>query len=138
MGSHIRTRQIVFAWGGALLAMLVLDGIWLGLLMGGTYRDWLGGMMLEQPRWIPAVLFYLLYASGLVLFAIAPAVRSARWREAALLGGALGLVAYGTYDLSNLATLDGWPVVLTVVDLVWGAAVSALAAAAGYVAARRG
>lgn len=134
----LRPRHYLFAWGGALLAMLVLDGIWLGLLMGGTYRDWLGGMMLEQPRLIPSALFYLLYATGLVVFAIAPALRSARWRAAALLGGMLGLVAYGTYDLSNLATLHGWPVILTVVDVVWGALVSALAAGAGFLAGRRG
>jgi uncharacterized membrane protein len=134
----LRPRHYLLAWAGALLAMLVLDGIWLGLLMGGTYRDWLGAMMLEQPRLIPAALFYLLYATGLVVFAIAPALRSARWRTAALLGGMLGLVAYGTYDLSNLATLHGWPVVLTVVDVVWGALVSALAAGAGFFAGRRG
>lgn len=134
----IGPRHYLFAWTGALLAMLVLDGIWLGILMGGTYRDWLGGMMLDQPRLIPAALFYLLYATGLVVFAIAPALRSARRRDAVLLGGALGLVAYGTYDLSNLATLSGWPVVLTVVDVAWGAFVSALAAGAGYIGGRRG
>ena len=131
-------RRYLFSWAGALTAMLVLDGIWLGLVMGDTYRGWLGGMMLDQPRWIPAALFYLLYATGLTVFGVVPALRGGRWRDAALLGGLLGLVAYGTYDLSNLATLDGWPVLLTVVDLGWGAGVSALAATAGYFAGRRG
>ncbi|HEY0063795.1 MAG TPA: DUF2177 family protein [Telluria sp.] len=133
----VRPRQWLFAYLAAMVAMLVVDGIWLGVLMADTYRDWLGGLMLDQPRWIPAALFYLLYTSGLVVFAVLPALRSSRLREAALLGGLLGLVAYGTYDLSNLATLKQWSVTLTVVDVLWGGVLSALASSAGYLAARR-
>ncbi|SHH55911.1 DUF2177 family protein [Massilia sp. CF038] len=134
----VRPRQWLFAYLGAMLAMLVIDGIWLGVLMADTYRDWLGEMMLDQPRWTPAALFYLLYTTGLVVFAVLPALRSNRLRQAALLGGLLGLVAYGTYDLSNLATLKQWSVTLTVVDVLWGGVLSALASCAGYLAARRG
>ena len=130
-------RQSLVAYAGALLALLVIDGVWLGLLMADTYRAWLGGMMLATPRWTPAVLFYLLYAGGLLVFAVLPALRAQRWRMAMGLGGLLGLVAYGTYDLTNLATLKQWPWVLTVVDLAWGTLLSALAAGAAYAAGRR-
>ncbi len=139
MGPGMRQSLVasLVAYVGALLALLVIDGVWLGLLMADTYRAWLGGMMLATPRWTPAVLFYLLYAGGLLVFAVLPALRAQRWRMAMGLGGLLGLVAYGTYDLTNLATLKQWPWVLTVVDLAWGTLLSALAAGAAYAAGRR-
>ena len=81
--------------------------------------------------------FYVLYPAGLVVFAVMPAVRKHDWRAAAVLGGLLGLVAYGTYDLSNLATLRGWPWQMTVIDMAWGTFLSGVAACGGYVAGDR-
>jgi uncharacterized membrane protein len=82
------------------------------------------------------VAFYALYAAGVFIFCIAPALDAASLGKAALLGTLLGALAYATYDLSNLATLKSWPLALSVIDIAWGAFVTAVAASAGYLAAR--
>jgi uncharacterized membrane protein len=120
------------AYGATLLSLLVIDALWLTVLMGATYQSWLGPLMLATPNWLPAALFYLLYPAGLLVFAVRPALRERDWRTAARLGALLGLVAYGTYDLSNMATLRGWPWQMTLVDMAWGTLLSAVAACAGY------
>lgn len=130
-------KKIFSAYVGTLLAFLILDGIWLGVLMGPTYRQWLGPMMLETPVIGPAVVFYLLYGAGVVMFGVLPALKEQRLGRATVYSGLLGLVAYGTYDLTNWATLQGWPAQLALVDLAWGTVVSALAGTAGYLVARR-
>lgn len=130
-------RKIVFAAGGILLTLIVLDGLWLTVIMGDTYASYLGPLMLDQPRWTPAVLFYALYTAALTVFAVLPALRAHKRRGAAVLGGFLGLVAYGTYDLSNYATLSAWPWQLTIIDMAWGMVLSCFAASAGFWAARR-
>jgi uncharacterized membrane protein len=130
-------RQIVLACGGILLALVVLDGVWLGLLMGGVYASFIGAIMLDQPRLVPAALFYVLYTAALYVFAVAPALRTGNQRSAGWLGAFLGLVAYGTYDLSNYATLTAWTWQLTVIDMAWGSALSYAAASAGFWSAHR-
>ena len=111
------------------LILLVLDALWLGVIA----RDWLAGQLgpLRREKFliVPAILFYVLYAVGLGVFAVVPAMETGDWIKAAMLGGFLGLVAYGTYDLTNLTTLKNWPLPMTIVDMVWGAAVSAVSAA---------
>lgn len=131
-------KNALIAYAGALVFFLAADMVWLGLLMTAQYQDWIGPLMREQPLLLPAAVFYLLYPAGLVVFAIRPALEKAKaaWRRAASLGAFFGLLAYGTYDLSNLATLEGWPLQLTLVDMVWGAALSCGSALAGYAAAR--
>lgn len=130
-------KTYLSAYFATLLVMLIGDGIWLGLLMGSTYRGWLGPLMRETPVIGPAILFYLLYALGLVLFAVIPGLQRERWGRATAGGVFLGLIAYGTYDLSNWATLQGWPASLALVDMLWGMVISGLAATGGYWAARR-
>lgn len=131
------TKACLAAYLAALLFLLVVDMVWLGLLMTDQYQQWIGPLMRAQPLLAPAAAFYLLYPVGIVVFASRPALQQNNWKQAALLGALLGLVAYGTYDLSNLATLQGWPLQLTVVDMVWGAALSCGSALAGYVAGAR-
>ena len=130
------TRNVIFAFVGTMLALLAVDAVWLGLLMGPTYHTYIGDLTLAEPKLLPAALFYLLYPVGLLVFAVVPALRKHDWRAALVLGGLLGLVAYGTYDLSNLATLRGWAWQLTVIDMAWGTFLSALAACAGYAAGK--
>lgn len=129
--------RLLIAYATTLVTLLVIDGLWLTVLMGSTYKSYLGDLMLSQPKLLPAALFYLLYAFGLVVFAISPALRDGGWKQAAMLGALLGLVAYATYDLSNLATLRGWPLPLTIIDIVWGAVLSGVASAIGYAVANR-
>ncbi len=125
------TRMLV-AYVATLILFCFCDFVWLGWIAKDYYQSQLGGMLLAQPNWAAAIAFYALYAAGVVLFCIAPALDAGSMGKAALLGALLGALAYATYDLSNLATLKGWPVVLALVDIAWGAFVTALAATAGY------
>jgi uncharacterized membrane protein len=116
---------------------LAVDSLWLGLLARDFYASQLGELMRPEPQLAVAALFYTLYAGGIVVFAVAPALVtdslvSALWR-----GALLGFLAYGTYDLTNLATLRGWPVPMSIVDMAWGTLLTAGAAAAGFTVARR-
>ena len=116
---HLITYAATFA------IFAVLDLIWLGLVAKDLYRSQLSGLMAERLNLPAAAAFYLLYALGLSLFVVAPALQSGTWKAACLWGALFGLVAYATYDLTNLATLRGWPVALSLIDMLWGAAVSA-------------
>jgi len=108
----------------SLLVFSAIDALWLGFIAKGLYARSIGFLMRPQPNWTAAVVFYLLFIGGLVFFAVQPG-RSPETLTAAFLTGAFfGLVTYGTYDLTNLATLKGWPLSLTLIDLAWGAFIS--------------
>jgi len=96
------------------------------------YRPILGDILLDSFNPIPAIVFYLLYVVGIVIFAVAPALRTGDWTAAIVDGALFGLFAYATYDLSNLATLKGWSMTITLVDLCWGTTVTAASATLGY------
>lgn len=108
----------------------VIDMIWLGFIASTFYRDRLGSML--EISWGPAVVFYLLYLIGLIFFAVYPHL-SAGWQTVALYGGLFGFFTYATYDMTNLATLKGWPLDLAVVDIVWGTILGASVATVTYV-----
>ena len=91
-----------------------------------------GFLLAERPNWTAAVIFYLLFVAGMVVFAISPAIQRASLLHAVLLGGFFGLVTYATYDLTNLATLRDWPIFLTAVDIVWGTFLATSVATVGY------
>ncbi len=130
-------RKVGWAYIGALLAFLLLDGLWLGVLMNSTYRELLGSLMRAQPTWGAAISFYLLYVSGMVFFVVLPALARGSARRAAASGAFFGLVAYGTYDLINWTTLQGWSAQLALMDMAWGALLTCLASLSGYWAARK-
>jgi uncharacterized membrane protein len=117
-----------------LAVFFLIDMVWLGLVAKNFYRRYLGGMLSPKVNWAAAILFYLLFIAGLQLFVIAPALARGSAFQALWQGALFGLVAYATYDLSNLATLRDWPILVTTVDLAWGTilggAVSFLSAAA--------
>jgi uncharacterized membrane protein len=118
------------AYAATAFAMLVLDALWLGLIAAPLYQQGIGHLMAPQPRLGVAALFYLLYPLGIVIFAVAARPAGA-WRPTLLAGALFGLFTYATYDLTNLATLKGWPIWLSVIDVAWGCVVSAASAAAG-------
>ena len=105
----------------ALPVFFAIDMVWLGLIAKGFYRRQIGFLMREGVNWPAAVIFYLLFILGLVVFVVAPAVDDGSWLRALLYGALFGLIAYATYDLTNLATLRDWPLPVTLVDLAWGA-----------------
>ncbi|PYB90397.1 DUF2177 domain-containing protein [Pseudomonas koreensis] len=127
-------KKALIAYVATLLTFLLLDGIWLGLLMAPTYRELLGSLMLEKPLLLPAAVFYCLYVIGCVVFVVLPALS---WQRAAKLGALLGLVAYGTYDLTNWATLRDWSVQVSLMDWAWGTVATAVACTVGCLVAKR-
>ncbi|SDS58810.1 DUF2177 family protein [Pseudomonas granadensis] len=127
-------KKTLIAYVATLLTFLLLDGVWLGLLMAPTYRELLGPLMLDKPLLIPAAVFYCLYVIGCVVFVVLPALT---WQRAAKMGALLGLVAYGTYDLTNWATLRGWSVQVSLMDWAWGTFATAVACAVGFFLANR-
>lgn len=127
------------AWLTACLATVLvmagLDFVWLSATSGPFYRRLLGPLMAENPNMVAAVIFYLVYVAGILVFAVRPALASGDWRGAALMGALFGFCAYATYDLTNLATLKDWPLTVTLVDMAWGSVLTATAAGAGAFAA---
>jgi uncharacterized membrane protein len=117
----------------ALVTLAILDAAWLGGVSREFYKARLGQLLLEQPHWYAAILFYLIHALGIVVFAV-PLASS--WLAAVLFGALFGFCVYAAYDLTNLATLRGWPLTVSLVDLAWGSVVTAAAAAASFLAMR--
>ncbi len=130
-------KTVLTAYATAALAFLAIDAVWLSTMANLLYRPLLGDMLAPQFALAPAVLFYVIYIGGIVFFAIRPALATGRLATAALYGAALGFVAYGTYDLTNHATLRNWPAIITVADMIWGTLLTATASVAGFAAARR-
>jgi uncharacterized membrane protein len=109
----------------SLLVFAGLDFVWLGFIAKNIYKDQIGFLMTDTVRWGAAVAFYLLYLFGLTLFATLPSLRLNSLSMALFYGAVFGLVCYATYDLTNLATIKGWPVKIVCYDLLWGAFISA-------------
>jgi uncharacterized membrane protein len=111
--------------------------VWLGIVARSFYRNQIGFLMRNEINWQAAIIFYLLFIVGLVLFVIAPAIQKNSWTHALLFGALFGLITYATYDLSNLATLKDWPIMVTIVDLMWGTTVAASVSTATFFIARK-
>ena len=129
-----------FAKAALLYALTVpvffaVDMVWLGLIAKPFYARHIGHLMAAKVRWTPALLFYFLYIAGILFFAVLPAVERGSLGRAVLAGALLGLLAYATYDLTNLATLRDWPLLVTVIDLVWGMVLTGGVAALSYLIA---
>ena len=130
-------RIFVRAYIGAFLAFCVMDSLWLGLIATDFYFGALGGLLREEPNWMAAIIFYLGYVAGVVYFVVLPISRQGGWWAAAKRGALLGLLAYATYDMTNLATLVGWSLSVSLVDMFWGMVITGTAAAAGFLASLR-
>lgn len=121
----------------ALPVFFTIDMIWLGLIAKNFYRSQIGLLMKSDINWTAAILFYLLFLVGLVLFVITPALEKGSWMYALLFGALFGLISYATYDLTNLATLKEWPLLVTMVDLVWGTVLAASVSTVTYFIANK-
>lgn len=137
-------RRLVFKLGGhnlktyaiaylvAAPTFFLIDAVWLYLASERLYRQHIGHLLADSFNLVPAILFYLIYALGIVFFAVAPALKASSWSTASLSGACLGLVAYATYDLTNQATLRSWPVVVTLLDCAWGTFLTSIVATFAY------
>jgi uncharacterized membrane protein len=121
----------------ALPVFFAIDMVWLGLVARNFYQREIGFLMKTDVNWTAAMVFYLLFILGLVIFVIQPAVEKNIWHNAIVFGALFGLMTYATYDLTNLATLKGWPILVTVVDLIWGMTLSASVATISFFIAKR-
>lgn len=110
----------------------LIDLVWLGVVARDFYRSQVGSLMADPIVWWAAILFYLLFIAGIIFFAVLPGLDAGSWTKALALGAAFGFFAYMTYDLTNLATLRGWPITLVVVDIAWGTVLAASVATASY------
>lgn len=110
----------------AAAVFAIIDLVWLGYIAKSFYRKQLGSLFVKKVVTGPAIAFYTLYIVGLLFFALRPALDNDSGATALLYGGLFGLIAYATYDLTNWATLKNWPPKLAVVDIVWGAFLTAV------------
>lgn len=116
----------------ALPVALVIDLLWIGVVAQKFYRSQLGDLFSPTVNWAPALIFYVIFIAALTFFVIQPAVAAGSWTQALLWGAFFGLAAYATYDLTNLAVIRNWPLLMSVVDIVWGTVMSAGIATATY------
>jgi uncharacterized membrane protein len=113
-----------------------IDMIWLGFIAKGFYRNNLGHLLRSDVNWSAALIFYLLYIGGILIFATLPALEKKSLYQAVVLGGLFGFFAYATYDLTNMATLKDWPLNVVIVDIVWGIVLTASVGAASFLIGR--
>lgn len=114
------------------IAFAAIDSIWLKTMSTRLYQPEIGELMADKFRLAPAIVFYLLYILGIMIFAVEPALRSGDWKVALVNGAMLGFMAYMTYDLTNYATLKIWSLKVTILDMIWGTVLTGSAAFAGW------
>lgn len=135
--------EFSFTWAGArnyaiaLVIFLAIDMVWLTVIAKSLYAQQLGYLMAPKAKLWAAVIFYLLFVMGLQFFVLNPALAGGSWTTALFAGMFFGLVTYATYDLTNLATVKDWPVLITVLDLIWGSTVSGLTSLLSFLIIRR-
>lgn len=124
-------------YGVAVVAFFVIDMVWLGVVARSFYRVQMGHLMRANVNWAAAIAFYLVFVSGIVVLVVWPAIQRQSPGHALVLGALFGLVTYAAYDLTNLATLEGFPLKVALVDLVWGAVLCATVSVITYLASTR-
>jgi len=106
--------------------------LWLGVVAKNIYQKYLGGFLTDNVNWTAAFIFYFIYVVGISIFAIYPSVNKGLVYQAILMGALFGFFTYATYDLTNLATLKGWPLSIVIIDIIWGSVLSALVSFSGF------
>ncbi len=129
-------KSYLVAYIASLITFLAIDAIWLGFIAKKLYAAQLGHLMRPDVLWAPAALFYLFYVVAIVVLAVRPGDMTQSLSAVFMLGMLVGLVGYGTYNATNLATLNGWPPMMSLVDFIWGAVLSGVVALSGALANR--
>lgn len=121
----------------SLSAFLAIDMLWLGLVARSFYQQQIGFLMASSPNWFAAVIFYLLFIVGILFFVVIPGLEINSPKATLLRAALFGLITYATYDLTNLATIKDWPVLITVVDMFWGTVLSVMVSYISFMAGKR-
>jgi len=124
--------RIIISYLLTTVVFFAIDMVWLGFIAKTLYRKYLGALISDTVNWTAAIIFYLIFIVGIFIFVISPAVEKQSVVRAILLGAVFGLIAYATYDLTNFATLKGFPLNIVFIDLAWGAVLTAIASLAGF------
>jgi len=124
--------KIIISYLLTTVVFFAIDMVWLGFIAKNLYRKYLGSLLSDTVNWSAAIIFYLIFIVGIFIFVISPAVEKQSMVRAALLGAVFGLIAYATYDLTNYATLKGFPLNIVFIDLAWGAVLTAVVSLAGF------
>jgi uncharacterized membrane protein len=127
---------LIKAFLGALVAFLVLDGLWIYFVVRPFYDSQVGDLLRETPRWIPAALFYLAYIAGVIYLAVRPGLAASSLATSIAAGACIGALAYGTFTLTNYSVLKQWTLGLVWTDIAWGTFLTAVVAAVGHIVAR--
>lgn len=128
----MRMSRILLTYLVSVPIFFVIDMIWLGVIARGFYRKALEPLLAPTINWTAALLFYFLFLFGILIFALMPGMERRSLVYTITMAALFGLIAYATYDLTNLATLRDWPLTLSIVDMIWGAFLSASTAAVTY------
>jgi len=128
--------QLVIAYFTTALVFLGIDYVWLSQVAARFYFDRIGHLLMDKPNMAAAGAFYVIYVVGIVVFAVAPALKAESLWTAAVYGALFGFFTYATYDVTNYATLKNWPAIVVFVDVAWGTVLSAVSAVLGYVLTR--
>jgi uncharacterized membrane protein len=117
---------LVKLYFSTLAIFFAIDFVWLAAVANKFYSAKLGYLMAANTNWLAALLFYLLFIVGILVFVVLPGLEKHSLRFVLVRAALFGLISYATYDLTNLATIQDWPLVITVVDLLWGTTVTML------------
>lgn len=125
-------KTLLISYVLTLIVFLIIDMAWLGFIAKNLYQKYLGNFLSETVNWTAAFIFYCIYIVGISLFVIYPAVSKGSATNALLMGALFGIFTYATYDLTNLATLKAWPIQIVIIDIIWGAILTATVSIAGF------
>jgi len=128
----MQISRILLIYAVSIPVFFVVDMIWLGVIAKGFYRKALEPLLTPNINWTAAIIFYFLFLAGILIFAILPGMEKRSLGYTVLMAALFGFIAYATYDLTNLATLRDWPLMLSIVDMLWGSFLSASTAAITY------
>ena len=119
-------------YSATLVAFFAIDMIWLGLVARTFYRKHLDFLLAPNTNWIAAIVFYLLFILGILVFVVVPGLEDNSLKTTLLRAALFGLITYATYDLTNLATVMDWPVIVSIVDIAWGVVLSISVSIIGF------
>jgi uncharacterized membrane protein len=115
-----------------LISLIAVDMIWLLVIAKTMYRDSMGDLMADEPKIVAGIAFYVLYAIGVCIFVIMPAINKQSWFDAVMYGALFGFFCYMTYDLTNLSVIRNFPTQLAFIDIAWGSFATALVSGVTY------